>query len=427
MLPAYLAVIILFIQSSNLPHFTPRIATILGVFGLLLLVGAAVLAAIFPVFSLPKVTGKYEVGTLTLELTNNSRLGSNSQVSRNDQGLAVQLFYPAERGSGGSYARYMDHVVAPRFAPQLALVRTQAVVSAAIARSASPFPVIIYAHSWNGNRQENRHLLEELASHGYVVASYDDPYSTPLTAFPDGKIVVGNRYDRFLDFSSDQTFRETRQILHDHLMVGANDVRFILDTLTSYNIDSNSRFYKRLDTTNAGALGFSFGGTIAVEACRLDPRFKAGVNLDGYSFGINSEPSRIQQPLMVVWDSPNVSGAVPPPNSSGTATIESKFDENDYRNVISTVTSREGAFLEIRGADHRNFSESPLYSRVRRYGGGGVIDPRRAIKLVSVLTVSFFDKHLRGMYAPSWETPSSDYPEVRSKISKDLANKAASS
>jgi dienelactone hydrolase len=360
------------------------------------------------------------VGTVTLQLTNNSVSNLDAEGSKIRRDLVVQLFYPAEQGSSGTVARYMDRAVAPRIAPQLALVRTQAVVNAVLARSAAPFPVVIYSHSWNGSRQENTHLLEELASHGYVVASYDNPYSTPRTAFPDGKMVRGNQYDRFIDFSSEPNFRETLQILRDHLVVGASDDRFLLDTLAGYNSDNSSRFYKRLDTANAGALGFSFGGTIAAEACRLDSRFRACVNLDGYTFGVGTDGIRIEQPLLVVWDSPNVSATASVPEAAGPATIESKFNDNDHRRVISTVTSGKGAFFEILGTDHRNFSESPLYSRLRRYGGGGIIDPRRAVTLVSVLTLQFFDQHLRGISAPLLETPSPDYSEVRSKIPKKM-------
>jgi dienelactone hydrolase len=44
------------------------------------------------------------------------------------------------------------------------------------------------------------------------------------------------------------------------------------------------RFYRRLDLESVGALGWSLGGVLALQASRDEPRIKAAVNLDGWLY-----------------------------------------------------------------------------------------------------------------------------------------------
>jgi dienelactone hydrolase len=62
----------------------------------------------------------------------------------------------------------------------------------------------------------------------------------------------------------------------------ARDASAGLDRLAAlHNGDSDRRFAHRLNLEQTGILGYSFGGAVAAQATRMDPRLEAAVNLDG--------------------------------------------------------------------------------------------------------------------------------------------------
>jgi predicted dienelactone hydrolase len=296
--------------------------------------------------------------------------------------------------------------LATRFKPQLAKVRTRSVINAEIARSGLRYPIIIYSHSFDGNRLEDLFLVQDLASHGYVVACVDDPYDTPITVRADGT-VLRHPGEHWLDFSSPRALQETLPRLKHSLAVRVDDVSFVLDQLIRLNAnDISSKFYGRIDMDRAGVIGFSFGGTTAAQACRTDRRFKAGVDLDGYSFAI-ADADNILQPFLILAEgiAPDEVAAARTPEQHA----EANFDMIEYRQMMQ---SYNGYLLTVRGTQHLNFSDFPLYSRLRCYTEAGPIDPRRAMSIVNSYVVSFLDKNLLGKPAPLLEGPTTEFPEV---------------
>ena len=92
-------------------------------------------------------------------------------------------------------------------------------------------------------------LAEDLASHGYVVVSFDAPYRTVITAFPDGRVAIraaGGDFDRMPS--------STTQHLATQLMNGwIADLKFVLDQLQELNAnDPTGRFKGRFDMQKVG-------------------------------------------------------------------------------------------------------------------------------------------------------------------------------
>ncbi len=51
------------------------------------------------------------------------------------------------------------------------------------------YPVILFSHGANGHRSETTVVVQELVSHGYVVATVDHPHDA-YVEFPDGRLAV---------------------------------------------------------------------------------------------------------------------------------------------------------------------------------------------------------------------------------------------
>jgi hypothetical protein len=65
-----------------------------------------------------------------------------------------------------------------------------------VADNESSYPVLIFLEGLNGLRRMNTFQVEELVSHGYVIAAIDQPYTAAEVVFPDGRKVGGLTKDQ---------------------------------------------------------------------------------------------------------------------------------------------------------------------------------------------------------------------------------------
>lgn len=63
----------------------------------------------------------------------------------------------------------------------------------------SHYPVLIFMEGLSGLPQMNTFQIEELVSHGYVVAAVDQPYAAAQVVFPDGRTLSGLNKDHLND------------------------------------------------------------------------------------------------------------------------------------------------------------------------------------------------------------------------------------
>ena len=50
--------------------------------------------------------------------------------------------------------------------------------------------MLLFSHGFSGLRMQNTAQFEELASHGYVVASVDHTYDSVITIMPDSRAIL---------------------------------------------------------------------------------------------------------------------------------------------------------------------------------------------------------------------------------------------
>ena len=412
MWPGYLLVTVLFL--SQIPFlFRPAQLPVWGsLAGLFLAAACVTLAAIFPVFTFPRLTGPYQVGSVTYHWVDASRTETFSSNHSDRRELMVQVWYPAEPAPDAPWATYRPSAGTPFKKQQLSLVRTRAITGAPVARTSAPLPIVIFCPAWQGGREQNTFQTEELASHGFVVAGIDHPYGTAAVAFPDGRI-IRSVLKGFLDYSSNEALENSVRIADEQVLMRARDAMFVLDQLNQLNLhDGDGRFEGRLDLTRTGVFGHSFGGAVAVEACWLDPRFRAALNMDGLMFGKSAEEGA-RRPLFAMNDDSPYPAEADLISANLPHRRQAQIIDRDIRRIRRILSTYEGYEITIRGASHMNYSDSPLYTPLKFLSGAGAIDPRRAMQIVNAYTLAFFEYYLNGKKQPLLEAPSAEFPEVK--------------
>lgn len=263
----------------------------------------------------------------------------------------------------------------------LRYVTTNAIASAAVADGAPNYPVLIFSHGRGGYRQHNTQQVEELVSHGYIVAAIDHPYAASGVIFPDGRIVPFD--SRMLE----------RAFISGIIPYLAQDAVFTLDQLAALDqADPKGVLTGRLDLQHAGIFGVSLGGAVSAEACRLEPRFRACLAMDVF-MPADVVKSGLQQPTMLVS------------RDAETMQLEgwAQKDIDETQTTMQAVFERlpaEGYFVRVPGMFHANFSDAPLFSPLTSWlGVTGPIDGVRAHGIVNAYSVAFFDRHLKGTAA----------------------------
>src|SRR6476620_11319343 len=232
-----------------------------------------------PVLHIPAPTGAYPVGTRSIELVDRSRRepGTNGPKPRS---FVMQLWYPRAAGKGRR-EQYMPPKVAAFVAADGGLpaslftrVKLAAISDAAPLRRGGGWPVVLFSTGYGVERQLYTGLVQDLASHGFVVAAIDHPHDANIVSFPDGHTVSIGKVG------------EKPNAISDALTVRIADTRYVLDTLTRLNRDSrNGAFSGMFNLAHIGMFGHSLGGATAAATMLLDRRLDAGLDMDGSLFG----------------------------------------------------------------------------------------------------------------------------------------------
>lgn len=245
------------------------------------LIATSTSASTFAYLRLPGVTGSDSVGRVLTLLTDNAR--SDPQSPAGDyRRVPLTVWYPADRDASpiAPYVPELSTISAGLEASGelsgiqvagLGLVTANAHAGAAVATSDATYPVVLLSPGNATNVAFYGALAEELASHGYVVVGIDHPYQSAAVDIggvvavyagdgPPGASVAGKIEERVAD------------------------IRFVLDRLVA-DAAGLSPLQGRLDLQHVAAVGHSNGGIAAAEACMVDSRLSACVNIDGQAAG----------------------------------------------------------------------------------------------------------------------------------------------
>jgi dienelactone hydrolase len=271
---------------------------------------------------------------------------------------------------------------------------------APIASGTAQFPVLVYFGGWPEDSVQNRSLICELVSRGFVVASFEYP---------------GQLARPMLYYTSDADFKHSVAMDDERARAYARDASAALDRLSAMNNgDSDPRFAHRLNLEQTGIFGYSFGGAIAAQATRFDPRFKAAVNLDGRHWA-DGRQQGVAVPYMFVGEKLLMPTQAKLTSTDPETRYEAIMDQVDYTQLAQNLRANGGIQVTIDGTAHINFSDDALRSPLRRFTHGGAIDPQRGLFIVNSLVVEFFEQNLVQRPAPLLAANRQPFPEARAE------------
>ena len=240
-------------------------------------------------------------------------------------------------------------------------------MNASIATSPRLIPLILFSHGFGVSRSNYTSILEDLASNGFIVAAIDHPASG-LAILPDGRVVT---------FVPDPLGPDGKT---DAMM---KDASFVLNVLLDENQEAG-RFAKRIDAQRIGMFGHSLGGAAALEMGRVDHRFKACVNMDGYPFG-KIPIEGLHQPSLMLLQRPGE-----PVHISDRMRIE----RDSLWSAIISKQRTDAYVVTIKGTSHFSFSDLPfLVSDSLMVRNGGIIAPQLGHEIVTHILRAFFSKY----------------------------------
>lgn len=257
---------------------------------------------------LPQPTGPFLIGTKTFHWIDTERDDAYSPNIFRE--LMVQMWYPADAvlGKPLNYAQEKLPAIVAELSRQLKKgspwmwrmllnnIKTHTYTNAALSHSVQQYPIILLSPgALFGVRDVYMVFVEELASHGFIVVAIDHPYGVLLTQFPDGRIVTVP--ESLKKLAHNALTPHELLLRKQETMVWVKDISFVIDQLIFLNNNTESFFYQRLDIDNIGMIGQSLGGSITLEACRVESRLKCGVNMDGWLPGVN-EVKPLNKPCM---------------------------------------------------------------------------------------------------------------------------------
>ncbi|MEV7797135.1 lipase [Streptomyces sp. NPDC087512] len=318
--------------------------------------------------------------------------------------LMVQLWYPARAAADLPRAPWMTGQAAEVFQQTGYLLPEYATLPDTHARSGPAAdtrggrrPMILYSHGHGQHRSSSTALVEELASHGYIVVTIDHTYDAGQVEFPGGRI---ERYAM-----PPLTAEDDDPVVLKAVDVRVADTRFVLEELSRRVRDRRHPLPHGLgdilDLSRTAMFGHSLGGATAASAMAAGSPIAAAANLDGSLFGpvvtkglrkpflLMSEDADNKPSWPEIW--PRLRGWRRHLRLTGTR----HFSYTDYETFMPQVAARLGA------------TDEQLAEFI------GPLDGTRSIDIQRRFLLAYFDLHLRGRRAPILKGPSPRYPEVR--------------
>jgi len=258
----------------------------------------------YPISSFPSPKGPYGVGQNSYHWIDSSRKELNAQDPQHpNREMMVHVYYPSSLRydeTGPSSLRYdatsptekneaaasvaydadaaksaMEYLAMCSHTPEwlfssIKNIKTHAQLGIPLAQSTTPFPVIIFSHGGGPIVQSYTRMLEELASHGFVVIGINHPYLAHTVRYPDGRVVT----------SIQQKMKKDPQWKLNQVETDALDASFVINKIEQLAANQDP-FWSHVDPNKVGMCGHSFGGRTTFRATLMDKRIKCGINMDG--------------------------------------------------------------------------------------------------------------------------------------------------
>lgn len=308
---------------------------------------------IFPHYEEIKPSGKFEIGTVSYSLTDESREEYFTEEDDRRK-ITIQFWYPSDN--------------------------TKAVPID------GRYPLIVFSHGAFGYRMSNYSTFQELASNGYIVVSIDHTHHAMFTKQEDGKIVIGNM--EFINSAmaaqnGDIDEETTNELGQQWLKLRTEDMEFVINYIKEMGASQNSpSIYKSIDLERIGVAGHSLGGATSAQVGRDNDLVDAVVVIDGTMLGEKTTDTPYPKPILNIYNEEHYKEAL----SLG----------EDYPNYYSSKYAIDASEEVFEGADHINFTDLPIASPfLAKLLGIGEINPEYCIKTTNKVILDFFQAKLK--------------------------------
>ena len=303
-----------------------------------------------------------------------------------------------------------------------ASIATHSFYNAAVSRYQTKYPVLIFSHGLGSYiARLYTSVLEDLATHGYIVVAIDHTYDNLVTFFPSNRAekYIFEGVGGVLDEPSECSIEEGKQlkiIENEHLNIWVHDVQFVLNELEKINQhDPQGILTGSLDLLRIGVFGHSYGGATAAQVCRIDSRCKAGIDIDG-ALHENKEKS-FNKPFMIV-----VADTFLPPSNKMLAQAHKTRAEFEtlcaagylkqhlppIENLFKNLT-HDAYLIHFTTAIHESFGDYAFLLPPQRKD---VVDPLKGIEITRNMVRGFFDVYLKRSNRSQFIAMLRHYPEL---------------
>jgi dienelactone hydrolase len=387
MLPVYAVVLAAVIEAVAPLARSPGMRFAATSVALMILTLATIAALLYQRLNITRPTGSRTVGVAELPAA------ARAPGTGGPENLPAPVRYVWYPGTPQTHSQRIPAFLAERFAHRLkSMDRVPAIPN--LTPSQGPYPVLAYVGGWPEDSVQNRSLICELVSRGFIVVSLQ---------YPRGPAV-----DRPMAFyESDARFQQSVDLTDERARIYARDASAALDDLSR-----TPAYEHQVDLQRAGVFGYSFGGAVAAQATRLDPRFSAAVNIDGRHYA-DGRMEGVRVPYMFVGEVLVMPTEDMLKSTDAATRYEARADLIDYTLLARNLRHNGGIQATIEGTTHPNFSDDVMRSPLSRLSGGGSIDPARALAINNALVVDFFETRLLGHSSDWLMRIAQEFPETR--------------
>jgi dienelactone hydrolase len=370
--------------------------------------------------ALPAPTGQYRVAASRWIVTDPVR--QETFAPGGPRRIEVIVWYPAAAGarpvprstylfSGADEVRTFATLLGNRSAlDELIDLKAEAMSDAPPLPGRRRLPLLLFSHGYTGVPSASNTLLQDLASHGYIVLSIVHPYEATASSIDSGVPAlmldasgkfhpqIQSVFDEWK--TEDDVLRQVTSASDDEeqlrllrgylgrlthtgiaLQRWVDDVRTVVSQFDRVPRASHiARVLARAELGRFGVFGHSMGGVMAGEFCLGERRCAAALNLDGSpQYGSMIERT-LGRPLMMVY-------SARPGRLGASDAIYNRAAAPYYR-------------VDVADTRHLDFTDMVWWPALRARKITGAIEGDRAVAITRAVVREFFDQELSGRRSP---------------------------
>jgi dienelactone hydrolase len=253
--------------------------------------------------------------------------------------------------------------------------------------SSGKYPVLLFAPGSGTTPLDYSAIIEDVASHGYVVLGVESPDYGRASIFADGRVVMG--HDPVQRATREGARPSTALAIHaweEAARVFGEDLSFALQHVSALGDVPLSR---AADLTRVGVFGHSLGGAAALQCAHDNPRVRAVFDIDGSPIW-SADNGSLHKPVIIL--------------SAASTNL-------NYDAVLNGVAA--GEHLRLAGTVHSFSSDVRVMPfSPQAVANTQLISPARALRVTATFLEAFFNEYLNGQREPLLHGPSPEFPEI---------------